>query len=205
MEMGAVLETPWSEEPTPCIQMKAVSSYSQRPHPRCDTYLIQQETLSWAQAMYDPEAPRPYLPAPLARPPPPGKPSPVFCYALPQGLHIIKTVGAADVVDQHKGVRVLQAPVFRVRPLLGVEARVYSRPSSNSPSFPVTSQQHSGRTLPQARFSSPAWILSALNPPTSWASRQTTVFPTQAPTASNFQAQTPGSDMVTDCPGTGEA
>lgn len=89
---------------------------------------------------YDPEAPRPDLPASLARPPPPGKPPPVFCYALPQDLHIIETVGAADVVDQHKGVRVLKAPVFRVRPLLGVEAGLYSRPSSNSSSFPIASQ-----------------------------------------------------------------
>lgn len=195
MEMGAVLETPRPEEPNPCIQMKAglLLRPEPHPHPRCDTYLIQQETLKVGTS-YDPEVPRPYLPAPLSRHPPPDKPSPVFCYALPQGLHIIETVGAADVVDQHKGVRVLQAPVFRVRPLLGVEAGVYSRPSSNSSSFPITSQQHSGRTLPQARFSSPAWILSVLNkPPTSWASRQTTIFPTHAPTASNFQAQTPGS------------
>lgn len=104
---------------------------------------------------YDPEAPRAYLPTPLARPPPPGKPSPVFCYALPQGLHIIETVGAADVVDQHKGVRVLQAPVFRVRPLLGVEAEVYSRPSSNSSSFPITSQQHSGQHSPIGQIFQP--------------------------------------------------
>lgn len=74
----------------------------------------------------DPEAPRPELPTPLGRPPPPARPSPVFCYALPQGFHIIETVRAADVVDQHKGVCVLQAPVFRVWPLLGVKAEVYS-------------------------------------------------------------------------------
>lgn len=75
---------------------------------------------------YNSLEPRPELPAPLGRPSPPAKPSPVFCYALPQGFHIIETVGAADVVDQHKGICVLQAPVFRVWPFLGVETEVYS-------------------------------------------------------------------------------
>lgn len=131
------------------------------------------------------------IPAPLARPPPPVKPSPVFRYALPQSFHIIETVRAADVVDQHKGVRVLQAPVFRVRPLLRVEAGAYSRPSYSSSSFPITYQQHSGHTFPQARFPSPVWILSVLNSPTYWASHQTTIHPTYAPTTA---------DTVTACP-----
>lgn len=39
-----VLETPWSEEPTPCVQMKASPLLWQRP-PWCATYL------KWAQSM----------------------------------------------------------------------------------------------------------------------------------------------------------
>ena len=39
--------------------------------------------------------------------------------ALPQRLHIVEAVRTADIVDKHEGVRVLQAPVFRLRPLLG--------------------------------------------------------------------------------------
>lgn len=54
MEMrDAVLETPWPEEPTPCVQMKA-SPLLWQTHthtPRCAKCLIQQETFKWAQSM----------------------------------------------------------------------------------------------------------------------------------------------------------
>lgn len=116
---------------------------------------------------YDPKTPKPELPAPLSRPPPPAKPSPVFCYALPQGFHIIETVGAADVVNQHKGVCVLQAPFFRVWPLLGVETEVYSWTYSKTPRFLLRSHHlpNSVCTVPQSRFPRRAWILSVPNSP----------------------------------------
>lgn len=53
MEMrDAVLETPWPEEPTPCVQMKTGPLLRpETPPSPCATYLIQQETLKWAQSM----------------------------------------------------------------------------------------------------------------------------------------------------------
>lgn len=119
---------------------------------------------------YDPKTPKPELPAPLSRPPPPAKSSPVFCYALPQGFHIIETVRAADVINQHKGVCVLQAPFFRVWPLLGVETEVYvySWTYSKTPCMVPPQIHHlpnSVCTVPQSRFPRRAWILSVPNSP----------------------------------------
>lgn len=56
MEMrDAVLETPWPEEPTPCVQMKASpllwQTHTHTHTPRCAKCLIQQETFKWAQSM----------------------------------------------------------------------------------------------------------------------------------------------------------
>ena len=62
---------------------------------------------------------------PFSSPPPTPQSSrilsstPGLCNSLPQRLHVVEAVRAADVVDKHEGVCVLQAPVLSVWPLLG--------------------------------------------------------------------------------------
>lgn len=75
-----------------------------------------------------PPVPLPQKPIQIGKcsppPSPPAASPPGLCDALPQRLHVVKAVWAADVVDQNEGVCVLQAPVLMVRPLLGVRGWV---------------------------------------------------------------------------------
>jgi hypothetical protein len=104
--------------------------------PGCQDF-AQRETFPGTQKS-DLEVPRPgpslgaSMPAVAPTPPPAAHP-PGLGDSLPQGLHVVEAVRAADVVDQHEGVCVLQAPVLRVRPLLGAEAGLWGMGVAVSP------------------------------------------------------------------------